>query len=525
MKNILVAHTSAPVILDALAKLEAGGEYRVVGWSAHPSATTKIQERFKHAKVLDCYPLMHANVKYVCTLLSCEPDVSPLSPEMQTKLANGRHLVSDCILHRGAGTYAYTHQELLDDVNSYFIIAQTLLSQLKPDVIVFEVPPHAMYDLALEELARYAGIPCLVIVATHMPGISKVVSNYRPTFDVVSLPEALQSKAKEKQAIIRSCLNSSYVPFYQKPLFNVGEGGYYRTRAAARTVLWRSFKELLRILRERSRWRGDEAVAYRSYIKSIFAPLAKKRGDSLHYALNNLRGLAQEKFYRANTMKDFDGLQGKKVIFVPLSLQPEMSTLPTAGHMFNQMTYLRMLHRAIEPYAGIAVLVKENPNQFSYPSGPQVRSIGFYREILEMGFYLVDLNVPSQELISISSAVVVTTGTAGFEAAHVFRKSALCFAPNWYINHPMVTLITSYTDLQEAIRKLNSNEYELAVPEEMIEDYVSQLEKDCIYLWPDAETVEREGFEVDAMVTNLAALIDYHCGNNGNDLHASMHGK
>lgn len=511
MKNILVVHTSAPVILDALAKLEAGGGYRVVGWTAHPNATAKIQERFPRARVLDCYPLMHANVEHLCGVLGSGPDISPLSPAMQTRLGNGRHLVSDCLLHRGAGTYAYDHQELLNDVNSYFIIAQTLLSQFKPDLIIFEVPPHAMYDLALEELARDAGIPCLVIVATHMPGISKVVSRYRPTFDVVSLPEALQSKVEEKQAIIRSCLNSSYVPFYQKPLFKVGEGGYYRSRAAARTVLWRSLKELLRILRDRSRWRGDEAVAYRSYIKSIFAPLAKKRGDSLHYAVNNLRGLSQEKFYRANTMRDYSGLQGKKVIFVPLSLQPEMSTLPTAGHMFNQMTYLRMLHRAIEPYDGISVLVKENPNQFSYPSGPQVRSVQFYRELLEMGFGLVDLNTPSQEIVALASAVVVTTGTAGFEAAHIHRKQAICFAPNWYSQHPRVKVISDYADLQEAILRLEAGVDGTGIEEKAVADYVDRLASDCLYLWPDAETVEKEGFEAGPMASNLAALIDYYC--------------
>lgn len=512
MKNILVAHTSARVILDALEKLETSGGYQVVGWTAHPGATANIQQRFPNAKVLDCYPLMHANVDHLCEVLGCNPDIAPLSPSMQERLGSGRHLVSDCLLHRGAGTYAYTHQELLNDVNSYFIIAQTLLSRFKPDVIVFEVPPHAMYDLALEVLAREAGIPCLVIVATHMPGISKIVSRYRPTFEVVSIPETLQTKVDQKRIIIRNCLDSSYVPFYQKPLFNVNmkEEGYYRNKVENRIILRRSIKELFQILLHKARWRGEDISC--SYIKSIFNPLAKKRGDTLHYAVNNLRGLEQEKFYRENTLKNFHAVKGKKIIFVPLSLQPEMSTLPTAGHMFNQMTYLRMLYSATKPYKEIAVLVKENPNQFSYPSGPQVRSVQFYRDILEMGFGLVDLNTPSQEIVRMATAVVVTTGTAGFEAAHVYNKRAICFAPNWYSQHPMVTLVNEYTDLLAAI-----NEIDAGVESGqscLREEYVEQLIDDCLYLWPDAETVEKEGFDANSMAHNLAAAIDYFCSNN-----------
>jgi hypothetical protein len=156
--------------------------------------------------------------------------------------------------------------------------------------------------------------------------------------------------------------------------------------------------------------------------------------------------------------------------------------------------------------------VKENPNQFSYPSGPQARSVQFYQEILDMGFELVDLNTPSQEIVRMASAVVVTTGTAGFEAAHVYKKRAICFAPNWYSQHPMVTVVSDYADLQVAIRKLDTG---LEAGEDgLVEEYIEQLIDDCLYLWPDAETVANEGFDATSMASNLAAAIDYFCSNN-----------
>jgi hypothetical protein len=140
-------------------------------------------------------------------------------------------------------------------------------------------------------------------------------------------------------------------------------------------------------------------------------------------------------------------------IYVPLQLQPEVSTSPLAGVYVEQYLLVELLSRTVPP--GWLIYVKENRFMFGKAgSGELGREFEFYRRLTKLpNVRLVPLQTPPFELIDNAKAVATATGTSGWEA--VFRGiPVLNFGYAWYRECDGVLPAGDLADCRAAMERL-----------------------------------------------------------------------
>jgi hypothetical protein len=125
------------------------------------------------------------------------------------------------------------------------------------------------------------------------------------------------------------------------------------------------------------------------------------------------------------------GYEGKIVnfeipyIYVPLHLQPEMTTSSLGGIYRDQLLMIEHLHRILP--SGWRILVKENPKQSFFARG----AMFFHRLNRLQNVEMVPSDTNSEKLIKSSQIVATVTGTAGWEAVQI-GKPVITFGYAWY---------------------------------------------------------------------------------------------
>ena len=189
----------------------------------------------------------------------------------------------------------------------------------------------------------------------------------------------------------------------------------------------------------------ESAPAYPTVMPNMDVDLTLNMGHKIlnffKYAVGNydlfltkLRARNWEGRYKMNLARSFSvsdlqllELDKNRVIYVPLHLQPEMTSVSLAGHFEEQLFAISYL-RSCLPDDWI-VLVKENPKQTHFQRGDE------FFQILQAlpNTYLVKKNISSQKILASSCAVATLTGSAGWEAISVSKK-AIVFGNAWYKN-------------------------------------------------------------------------------------------
>lgn len=146
------------------------------------------------------------------------------------------------------------------------------------------------------------------------------------------------------------------------------------------------------------------------------------------------------RFFHEDSLAYFEHLAGfenqkpdlsKPFVYVPLHLQPEMTTSALGGPFKDQALAIEALARMLPPE--VAILVKENPKQGAYMRGP----LFFHRLRRIPNLSFVPSHTSTHELTARSLFVATVSGTAGWEAIRK-GKPALVFGPSWYADLPGV---------------------------------------------------------------------------------------
>lgn len=128
----------------------------------------------------------------------------------------------------------------------------------------------------------------------------------------------------------------------------------------------------------------------------------------------------------------------KKYVFVPLHYQPEASTLVCAAKYERQLFLIDSLAKSIP--ADTLLYVKEHYALLGH------KKISFYTELKKYpNVRMINPWVDSHVLIKNSEAVVVLTGTAGFEAV-LYRKPVILLGRIFYENAPGVVALNDIYD-------------------------------------------------------------------------------
>lgn len=137
------------------------------------------------------------------------------------------------------------------------------------------------------------------------------------------------------------------------------------------------------------------------------------------------------KYYSSVSLK---GIEHKNYFFMALHMEPEAS-IQVNTKFSDQLTIAKQVSSMLPD--GVFLYIKEHPHQFnmnypdrSYylPGVNKFRSVRFYEELLKLpNVRLIDIAIPSEQLISKSKAVLTLSGTASTEAV-LLNKPAIMFS-------------------------------------------------------------------------------------------------
>lgn len=295
------------------------------------------------------------------------------------------------------------------------------------DLFISSVLPHEVYDYVIYALCKIYKIPVLFFFQTQMHDTTVALSDINDwSKDIKSEYDRLRQIHKLEMSDIVlsgnalkewSLRSNDVVPFYMAASaiypVNIFSGNKNRLK--------KLFNPLL-------------------VIKFVYFLLQRK-----------IRNKALRLVYRAVSVRpDFS----KKFIYVPLHLQPEMTTCPMGGAMESQELAIAIMAKYLPE--NVYLYIKENPKQEYF-----CRNLKYYKNIrrLHKNIIFVPRNSNTYNLIDNSLAVATFTGTAGWEA--LFKKKAvIAFGDCFYDSAPGVFKIKSLSDCEGAIKKIVNNEFQ-----------------------------------------------------------------
>ncbi|SDX53721.1 capsular polysaccharide export protein, LipB/KpsS family [Roseicitreum antarcticum] len=305
--------------------------------------------------------------------------------------------------------------ETLDEYHSYFhVLYDTIAQQLRDrnvtHVLIFSVP-HLGYDTALYYLAKAMGLPVLIVTQSLFP------NQFFSTTDVGAMglfpadpdappheitqgeqPQLFYMKGVKQEREAGGKITAAALA--EMMTFLVLKG---RWRALNPVYVWRLLARMRQVYGAFPRWRDPFAGFFHEHALSYFDQLASYEGQEI----------------------DLSG----KYVYVPLQMQPEMTTSSLGGRFRDQAYMIERLAEMLPE--GVRILVKENPKQGAYMRGPMF----FHRlkRIPKVQFLPSYAN--THALTAHAQFVATITGTVGWEAL-CMGKPVLVFGGAWYRAFP-----------------------------------------------------------------------------------------
>ncbi len=301
-----------------------------------------------------------------------------------------------------------------------------VLDETKPDVVIFGIIPHTIYNFVLHELALEKGIKTVSFEDIWVIHRTLVFRNF-------------WKGSEELQEVIKRTAN--------KPI---------------------SEKDLSEEMREY--W--GSLVGKTPYVEQPFIALQRRMGAGLgllaHRLKVALRTLANGTFFKfvwgfvlrvgkPNLIREYahhitEVDWDTPFVYFPLHYQPERTTMPQGDMYHDQLLVIETLSASLPD--GWKIYVKEHPMQWLISNKERYSSSryrGYYERIAAIpNVLLAPLSTDSFTLIERSKTVAAITGTAGWEALSK-GKCTLLFGMPWYRDCPGVYRIDSVESCKKAL--------------------------------------------------------------------------
>lgn len=501
--EFFVIGTSSPHLIKGITKFcNQTGSYPTI-WTCGPNEISQVKRTFPITNVLNVFDLACGDFQSIRQILGNNLlIVDCLLQKFHEDYSKERFMVLENLLHRSDPGGAYTHSELKDLINSFFLISLNLIDKFKPKFVFFEVAPHIMYDLALYYVAKKNKIPTLVLMDSNIAEISFATFDFENPYPFIKIPTGKQAKVEYKVEKVRSGISfqKNGVPFY------MNRKKYGRSFSL---MIRQSYGLVKNFLLNRVKAKENIRNCYEK-IPGVL--LCKKSGRDITKLKQFVIYCVIETYYAALAKKfNLAKLEDiRPYVYVPLSLQHERSTMPCAGFMYNQKSYITAIKELIPK--GYNIVIKENPKQFDYGNltGIPNREKCFYDDLNGCNVFFAPLDFPTHELISNSSCVAVTTGSAGFEAVVGHNIPVMCFSKNWYSHLEGVFYISKESELKSFLDLVNSKN--LLIDQNKLQKQLIDLAQEALYLWPEGASVVENNWDQDAMSHNICELLNVVSG-------------
>jgi hypothetical protein len=378
------------------------------------------------------------------------------------------------------------------------------LQQLKPEVIIFDVMPHLVYDYVLYCLAKEFGIKTLMFETARIG--DRVLLMQGKEEGSIQLKEEIQN-LKHNPSLDE--LSPDLQEYYNKHTKDEDAEPFYMKNVTSKNI-----NRFLPIPKLRKIVASILDLTILNKIKNYFSNVFSNK-SRLTALEGNLTGVLLKwniwKWDRAlqSYKKEYQKLQqkpdyNKKYIYVALPMQPEKNTSPQAGKYVDQFLMLEDVIAALPE--GWVIYVKEHLGQWRRFTTHmhQGRYKGYYKKMAELpNVQLVPAETSSFELIKHAQAVVSATGTVALEAA-LRRVPAIIFGYPWFMYCESVLKVHSRKEYKHAVQRIVKG-YKPSLQDSINFLYCLDKASSRGYFEPKWEKVSTVSYEQN--IKNLASLL------------------
>jgi len=185
-------------------------------------------------------------------------------------------------------------------------------------------------------------------------------------------------------------------------------------------------------------------------VMEIYKILTFKKKKNSYVSFGWLQSLVRYPFYYRYIEKNSftpKELKSKKIIYVPLHLEPEMSLMSVSPEFSNSIELISWISKSAP--SDFVIVIKEQISMYG------LRSKKYYKKFNEMAnVVFADPKIPGVDWVKMCSMTASITGSAGSEAVFL-GKPVLSFGKNQIINVlPSVKFCSNYWDTKKAIEIL-----------------------------------------------------------------------
>lgn len=334
-----------------------------------------------------------------------------------------------------------------------------VLSEFKPDAVIFGVWPHTGYNYIVYCLAKYLNIKTIMFEYARIGDRLLLIND----FTEGSRELKVKLKEAQRREIKLDDLSKDIRDYF---LAQTSDGRY-------------DLPPDIKILSERFKGFKKISLKFKIIFNSLFdLTIFWKAVHSIKKRKSNLK----KEYESLEKQPDFT----KKYVYAAIHYQPECSTSPLGGAFVDQVLMIKILSASIPD--GWEIYIKEHPYQW-LPTGlaySPYRYEGFYEEMAKIDkVSLVPMKVSTKELIKKSQATATVTGTAGWEAL-INLKPAIIFGHAWYRDCPGNFRVNSLETCRQAVAKIN---YGLNLSRQEIINYLWALDQSTFHAYLE-EVVE-----------------------------------
>lgn len=485
MIKAIFCQCSMAMWVDVAARLAQEIGLRPVYWTGADYMEQPVRERFSDI-------VFHSNLMAVrgisapkCKDLKLPPLSQPILEELSFCESNVIHMMG-----RLDPDYSFTYEERVRQYHSYVKYWMAVLNHFKPEIVIFPIEPHHIYDYVLYELCKKKGITILMFQELPIVPLIYPVEQFESGSEVLKEMYNNLKASKKIQDIVLSPTIEKHLKRllgdYSDAVSSYTFGQHFNIVKKERKhipFINTTVFEAKKIAKKPQSFVDELQKGIKEFAKGpkIFDKQKGEKFEDAHWSywdiiLLKARGkkkITRLKRYYEKLTKDADLC--KPYVYVALHYQPESSTSPLGGVFVNQFLVVDMLSKCIPN--GWNVYVKEHWGQWRPGTyGERARTTDFYDDITSLhNVTMISASIPSFELIDNSKAVATITGTTGWEAI-VRGKPTLVFGHAWYRECEGVFYTPSEETCKSALLKIQAG---YKVNKEKVKLFLHVLEKVC----------------------------------------------
>lgn len=332
-----------------------------------------------------------------------------------------------------------------------------VLKKYKPDIIIRKTIPHDVCSYLIHELAHLLSIKTVMFRNTQISDRLLTYTDFWKGSD--DLHEELQ-KNQGKNFFLKD-LSKDLQEYYE--LQTDSKHDVIPIGARMEKNRYSGFNLFLRRLKKLK-----NSIKNGTILKVIKQSINRRIKQNLKKEYNSVQ-----------IKPDFN----KKFIYVPLHLQPELSTCPLGDIFADQILMLEILSASLP--SNWIIYVKESPIQWLRRGLIffDFRYQGYYKKIAKLkNVQIIPIKTDTYTLTNKSQAVATVAGTVAWEAI-LRSKPAMVFGYPWYKDCSEIFRVKDVESCKEALKKIANG---FIVNQQRIINYLKCLDSTTIHGYFDS---------------------------------------